>query len=66
MITEMVKAHLENVKSLLNDLENQKTNIQNEIDKLTSYLSKGLEELKVFENSLSTEKFSNKKQYLGE
>ena len=31
MITEMVKAHLENVKSLLNDLETQKTNIQNEV-----------------------------------
>jgi len=70
MIAEMVKAHLENVKTLINDLEKQKLTIQNEIDKLRTYLEKGSHELTLYEKSLveglSIDSLNNKKQYLGE
>lgn len=66
MITDMVKAHLENVKSLISDLESQKVNIQKEIDKLQTYLEKGINELNVFENSNSFNDNNYKKHYLGE
>ena len=71
MISEMVKAHLENVKSLIQDLENQKINIEKEINKLHLYLEKGVVELNNFENSVSqkvaedSSKVANK-YYLGE
>lgn len=66
MITDMVKAHLENVKSLISDLENQKINIQKEIDKLQAYLEKGTNELTVFENTNTVTKTNYNKHYLGE
>jgi Na+/phosphate symporter len=69
MIADMVKAHLENVKSLINDLEKQKLSIMNEIDRLRDYLEKGNNELTLYEKSLaqgiSIDSFS-KKQFLGE
>lgn len=66
MIIDMVKAHLENVKSLISDLENQKINIQKEIDKLQTYLEKGTSELAVFENTNTVTKTNYNKHYLGE
>lgn len=66
MITDMVKAHLENVKSLISDLENQKINIQKEIDKLQTYLEKGTSELTVFESTNTVNKTNYNKHYLGE
>lgn len=72
MISEMVKAHLENVNSLIKDLENQKVNIENEINKLYSYIQRGTVELNNFENSVSTKKVTDNngnevnKYYLGE
>jgi hypothetical protein len=72
MISEMVKAHLENVKSLIKDLETQKQNIDNEINKLYSYIERGTVELNNFENSITkkiaTDSSGNEvnKYYLGE
>jgi hypothetical protein len=72
MISEMVKAHLENVKSLIKDLETQKQNIDNEINKLYSYIERGTVELNNFENSVTkkivTDSSGNEvnKYYLGE
>jgi hemerythrin-like domain-containing protein len=68
----MVKAHLENVKSLIKDLETQKQNIDNEINKLYSYIERGTVELNNFENSVTkkivTDSSGNEvnKYYLGE
>lgn len=70
MITDMVKAHLENVRSLINDLHEQKLKIDQEIQKLTTYLEKGTSELTVYQNSLSTNRVDSsnvsQKHYLGE
>jgi len=44
-LEDMAKAHLANVQKAIGDLEKQKENIQQEIDKLSEYFSKGLEEL---------------------
>tara|TARA_E500000318_G_scaffold10205_1_gene9084 strand:+ start:362 stop:538 length:177 start_codon:yes stop_codon:yes gene_type:complete len=44
-LEDMAKAHLSNVQKAIGDLEKQKENIQQEIDKLSEYFSKGLEEL---------------------
>jgi DNA polymerase III delta subunit len=71
MISEMVKAHLENVKSLIKDLEAQRQNIENEINKLYSYVERGTVELNNFENSVTkkvTDSSGNEvnKYYLGE
>jgi predicted nucleic acid-binding Zn-ribbon protein len=64
MITDMVKAHLENVKSVLLDLHSQKKNIENEITKLESYLEKGSQELNLYENSLTRDSNSKNQQSL--
>ena len=44
-LEDMAKAHLSNVQKAIGDLEKQKENIQQEIDKLSEYFSKGLEKL---------------------
>ena len=44
-LEDMAKAHLANVQKAIGDLEKQKEKIQQEIDKLSEYFSKGLEEL---------------------
>ena len=44
-IEEMAKAHLSSVQKAIADLEVQKTNVENEIVKLTEYLKAGLQEL---------------------
>lgn len=72
MIADMVKAHLENVRSAISDLEQQKQNIDSEIIKLKNYLQKGVLELNTFENSVTTEPVTKNvnvvttKNYLGD
>lgn len=44
-ILEMAKAHLQNVHSRVEELQKQKKMIEDEISKLTLYISKGLEEI---------------------
>ena len=44
-ILEMAKAHLNSVQKAIVDLENQKNNIDQEINKLTEYLKQGMKEL---------------------
>lgn len=41
-IVEMAKAHLQNVASKIQELNNQKNMLQSEIDKLTKYLNDGI------------------------
>jgi predicted nucleic acid-binding Zn-ribbon protein len=69
----MVRAHLENVKTVLLDLETQKQNIEQEIVKLTDYLQRGRMELSSFENSVTLNNVTNNdvssvstKKYLGD
>jgi len=69
----MVRAHLENVKTVLLDLEKQKQNIEQEIVKLTDYLQRGRMELNSFENSVTLNNVTNNdvssvstKKYLGD
>lgn len=44
-ILDMAKSHLNSVQKAIVDLENQKHNIEQEINKLTEYLKQGLKEL---------------------
>lgn len=46
-IIQMAEAHLQSVNKAINDLQSQRENIDQEIDKLKQYLEKGLEEVKV-------------------
>lgn len=71
MIKDMVKAHLENVNTVINDLEKQKLTIQNEIDRMRGYLEMGTNELTLYEKSLSNgitidSTNVNAKQFLGD
>ena len=40
-IEEMAKAHLDNVSSAINDLLAQKKKIQDEVERLSTYISQG-------------------------
>ena len=44
-VQEMAQAHLVTVKRTIQDLENQKANIEQELQKLSIYLQEGIEEL---------------------
>jgi predicted nucleic acid-binding Zn-ribbon protein len=44
-VQEMAQAHLVTVQRTIQDLENQKANIEQELQKLSSYLQEGIEEL---------------------
>jgi len=46
-IIQMAEAHLQSVHKAINDLQSQRENIDQEIEKLKQYLEKGLEEVKV-------------------
>jgi prefoldin subunit 5 len=46
-IIQMAEAHLQSVNKAISDLQSQRENIDQEIDKLKQYLEKGLEEVKV-------------------
>ena len=44
-IVEMASAHLNNIQNALGDLQKQKANIEEEIQKLTQYYQECLEEV---------------------
>jgi hypothetical protein len=59
-VVDMAKAHLQNVHARIEELKNQKKFIDDEINKLTSYIQKGLEEIEELEDASDSEKVSNK------
>jgi chaperonin cofactor prefoldin len=59
-VVDMAKAHLQNVHARIEELKNQKKLIDDEINKLTSYIQKGLEEIEELEDASDSEKVSNK------
>lgn len=59
-VVDMAKAHLQNVHVRIEELKNQKKLIDDEINKLTLYIQKGLEEIEELEDSSDSEKVSNK------
>ena len=60
----MAKAHLQNVHIRVEELQNQKRLIEEEINKLSLYIAKGLEDIEELEVNKeindSTEEVSNK------
>lgn len=70
MIMLMADAHLQNIQGIINDLEKQKDNLNQEINKLNEYLKNGIDNLKkfnqdVFSDSVVDES-GKKAYYLGE
>jgi hypothetical protein len=70
MVMLMADAHLQNIQSIINDLEKQKENLTQEINKLNEYLRNGIDNLKnfnqyVFSDSAIDES-GKKAYYLGE
>jgi|LakMenE18May11ns_1017448.scaffolds.fasta_scaffold9951829_7 hypothetical protein len=63
-VLEMAKAHLQNVHIRVEELQNQKRLIEEEINKLSLYIAKGLEDIEELEVNKeindSTEEVSNK------
>jgi predicted nucleic acid-binding Zn-ribbon protein len=63
-VLEMAKAHLQNVHIRVEELQNQKRLIEEEINKLSLYIAKGLEDIEELEVNTeindSTEEVSNK------
>ncbi len=63
-VLEMAKAHLQNVHIRVEELQNQKRLIEEEINKLSLYIAKGLEDIEELEVNkeinASTEEVSNK------
>jgi hypothetical protein len=49
-VIEMAKAHLQNVNQRIEELTSQKSLLQDEINKLSAYVSRGLEEIKSHES----------------
>jgi len=52
-VVDMAKAHLQNVHSRIEELQNQKLLIEEEIQKLSLYIAKGLEEIEDSDKSVS-------------
>lgn len=52
-VIEMAKAHLSNVAAKINELEKQKTILQEEIEKLKSYLNDGIANVEAVTNQSS-------------
>lgn len=50
-IVEMAKAHLQNVHTRVEELNKQKKIIEDEIQKLSAYISKGIEEIEQHEST---------------
>ena len=48
-VVEMVKAHLQNVHAKIEELKAQKQFIEEEIQKLSLYIAKGLEQIEASE-----------------
>jgi hypothetical protein len=55
VIVEMAKAHLQNVHNRVEELQKQKNIIEDEIQKLSSYIAKGLEEIEQHESAENVE-----------
>lgn len=49
-VVEMAKAHLQNVHAKIEELKAQKQFIEEEIQKLSLYIAKGLEQIEASEN----------------
>lgn len=49
-IIDMAKAHLQNVAAKIQELENQKQLLSNEIDKLKNYLTEGIAKVESVSN----------------
>lgn len=52
-VVDMAKAHLQNVHSRIEELQNQKSLIEEEIQKLSLYIAKGLQEIEDSDKSVS-------------
>ncbi len=59
-IVEMAKAHLQNVHSRIEELQNQKKIIEEEIGQLSLYISRGLQEITDLEEDQAVVDVSNK------
>ena len=61
-VIEMAKAHLQNVHARIENLQNQKKMIDEEINKLSLYIQKGIQEIEELETDVDSdsEKVSNK------
>ena len=59
-IVEMAKAHLQNVHSRIEELQSQKKIIEQEIDQLSLYISRGLQEITELEEDQAVVDVSNK------
>jgi hypothetical protein len=55
-VIEMAKAHLSNVAAKINDLEKQKTILQEEIEKLKSYFNDGVANVEAVTNQSTDSK----------
>lgn len=55
-VIEMAKAHLSNVAAKINDLEKQRTILQEEIEKLTTYFNDGVANVGAVTNQPSDSK----------
>jgi hypothetical protein len=52
-VVDMAKAHLQNVHSRIEELQNQKLLIEEEIQKLSLYIAKGLQEIEDSDKSVN-------------
>ena len=52
-VVDMAKAHHQNVHSRIEELQNQKLLIEEEIQKLSLYIAKGLQEIEDSDKSVS-------------
>lgn len=59
-VVDMAKAHLQNVHARVEELQKQKRVLEDEISKLSLYISKGLEEIEEEEADQKSVDISNK------
>lgn len=59
-IVDMAKAHLQNVHARVEELQKQKRVLEDEISKLSMYITKGLEEIEEEESDQKSVDVSNK------
>jgi hypothetical protein len=59
-IVEMAKAHLQNVHMRIEELQGQKKIIEDEINKLSAYVSKGIQDIEEEEENIKSVDVSNK------
>lgn len=54
-IVDMAKAHLQNVHARVEELKSQKKLLEDEINKLSAYIAKGIEEIETIGEELDNE-----------